>query len=437
MRKADWVERRQTGGLVVHRPGLAAADVEDELGDALDVLHRQRRVDAALEAMPGVGVEVEAARAARHGFGPPERSFDVDVARGIRHRGGVAAHDAGQRFDRVLIGDHAHLVVELDRVAVQQLELFADAAPANAQAPMDLVQVEHVARPAELEHHIVGDVHERAHRALAAAREPVDHPGRRGRLRIHVADDAAGEAPAQIGRFDLHRQRVAMRWLDRRVTRRVQRRAGQGGDLARDAEHAQAMRQVRREFEREDVVVELQVGAHVLAHGRVVGQDEQAAVVVRQFELARRAEHALAFHAAQLAEFDLEAFAVGLRRQRGADHRTRHLDSRAHIGRAAHDVQARARSCIDLAYAQAVGVRVARDFEHLRDDDTGERRRGRARLFHFHARHREQLGQLGAAEVGVAELAQPGFGELHGGLWRVSQIATGSASRLRRTGASR
>ena len=36
-------------------PGLAAADLEDQARDALDVLDGQRRVDAALEAVPGVG----------------------------------------------------------------------------------------------------------------------------------------------------------------------------------------------------------------------------------------------------------------------------------------------------------------------------------------------------------------------------------------------
>ena len=37
--------------LVVHRAGLAAADVEDQLRDVLDVLDRAARVHAALEAV--------------------------------------------------------------------------------------------------------------------------------------------------------------------------------------------------------------------------------------------------------------------------------------------------------------------------------------------------------------------------------------------------
>src|SRR5256885_10090547 len=42
--------------------------------------------------------------------------------------------------------------------------------------------VEDVRRTAQLEHHIVGDVHQRRHAALAAARQAIDHPLRRLRL---------------------------------------------------------------------------------------------------------------------------------------------------------------------------------------------------------------------------------------------------------------
>jgi hypothetical protein len=109
----------------------------------------------------GVGREVEVARAAGHGLGEPERGFDVDV-RVVGHGRGVAAHDAGQRLDLLVIGNHADLdeVVDLDGVAVEQLERFALLAPAHIQAAVDLVQVEDVAGTAQLEHHVVGDVHQ-------------------------------------------------------------------------------------------------------------------------------------------------------------------------------------------------------------------------------------------------------------------------------------
>ena len=75
------------------------------------------------------------------------------------------------------------------------------------------------------------------------------------------------------------------------------------------------MRQVGREFEREQHVVKLQMLADVLAKRRVSGQLEQATMVFGQFEFAGRTQHALAFNAAQFADFDDEGFSVFARRQ--------------------------------------------------------------------------------------------------------------------------
>ena len=195
---------RQIDQLVVHWPGFAAADVDDQAREVLDVLHRQGRVDTALEAVAGVGAEIEAARPAGDGLGPPECSLDVDVLRGVRHCGGVTAHDAGQRFDALRVGDHADLAIQLDGAAVQQLQRLAGSGPTHVQVVVDLVQVEEVRRPAVLEHHVIGDVDQRGDRALAATRQPVDHPGRRLRPGVHVAHDATREPAAQVGRGDVH-----------------------------------------------------------------------------------------------------------------------------------------------------------------------------------------------------------------------------------------
>ena len=121
-----------------------AADVQNELRDALNGAHGLGGIDAALEAVAGVGGEVEAARATGNGVGPPEGGFHIHIARGVGNSGGVAAHDAGQRLDRALVGDHAHVFIQRDGVAVQQLERLARTAPAHVQAAFDLVQIEDV-----------------------------------------------------------------------------------------------------------------------------------------------------------------------------------------------------------------------------------------------------------------------------------------------------
>jgi hypothetical protein len=66
------------------------------------------------------------------------------VARVVRHRGGIAAHDAGERFHSFVIGDHADLSIDFDRGAVEQLQLLARPAPAHLQAAVDLVEIEDV-----------------------------------------------------------------------------------------------------------------------------------------------------------------------------------------------------------------------------------------------------------------------------------------------------
>ena len=91
----------------------------------------------------------------------------------------------------------------------------------------------------------------------------------------------------------------------------AQRCARECGQLARHAINAQAMRQIGRELEREQGVVQVQVRANVLTDRRISGQLQQTAVVVSNVQLFGRAKHALAFHAAQLAQFDQERFAVG------------------------------------------------------------------------------------------------------------------------------
>ena len=391
-----------------------AADVDDQLGDALDVLHREARVHATLEAVTGIRRKVEAARAARHRLGPPKSGLDVDVPGVIRHSRGVTAHDACQRFDLAVIRDHTHLIVHGDGIAIEQLELLARLAPAHVQAPMDLVQIKNVRRAAQFEHHVVGDVHQRRHATLTAARQAVQHPLGRGSARVHIAHDAAREATAQIRSAHLHRQRVRQLGSHRRERGTLQRCTGQCRHLTCNAIDAQAMRQIGRELEREQRVVQIQVRADVLAHGRCGIQLQEAAVVFRQLELARRAQHALTFHAAQLAHLDEEGFAVVTGRQFCADQRAWHLDAHARIGRAAHDVEQSALAHIHLAHAQAVGIGVLHGLFDFAHDDLGKGRRHGAQLFDLQAGHGEGVRQLLGAQRGVAEFAQPGLRELHG-----------------------
>ena len=173
------------------------------------------------------------------------------------------------------------------------------------------------------------------------------------------------------------------------------------------------MRQIGRELEREQRVVQIQVRTDVLTHGRCGIQLQEAAVVFRQLELARRAQHALAFHAAQLAHLDEKRLAVITRRQFGTHQGAWHLDAHAGIGCATHDVQQGALPHIHLAHAQAVGIRVLDGFFDLAHNDLGERWGHGTQLLYFEARHGQRFSQFGRRQGRVAELAQPGFRKLH------------------------
>ena len=400
---------------VAGRAGLAAADLQNQLADALDHLQRACRIHAALVAVTGIGAEVIAARTAGHGLGPPESDLDIHILRVIAHRSGIATHDAGQRFHFLVVGDHAHGVVQRHGVAVEQLELFARLAPAHVQGRAgNLVGVEDVRRLAQLEHHVVGDVHQGRHAALAAARQTVHHPGGRLRIGIHAGDHAAAEAPAQIGRLHVHLHLRAGRHRHLRFGQGLQRRAGQGRHFARHAVHAQAVRQVGRELEGEQGVVQIQVFANVLANRRISCQFQQAAVVFGQLQFACRAQHAVALHATQFAHLDLEGLAILAGRQFGAHQRAGHTDADAGVRCAADDLQQLRLADIHLAHAQAVGIGVLFGFLDLADHDGGEGRRHGRQLFHFQAGHGQGIGQLLGGERRVAEAAEPGFGKLHG-----------------------
>ena len=409
---------RHGGLLVVDRAkgGIwRATNFGNQLADALDVRHRQGRIDATLKTVSGVGGKIEAARTSGHCRRPPKSGLDINMAGGIAHCGGVTTHDAGQRFDLLVVGNHANLGIQRNGVAVEQLQLLAGTGPAHLQTTVDFFQIKDVGRATQLKHDVVGDVYQRADAALPATRQTVHHPRGRLRLRIDVAHDASGKAATQVRGSNVHRQDFGQTDRHGRNRRHFQRRACQRSHLARHAQYAQAMRQIRREFEGEQRVVQLHVCADVLANWRIGRQLQQAIAGLADPQLAGRTQHALAFDAAQLAQLDQKRFSVGTGRQLGTDRRARHTDTCPRIGRTTHDVEQRSRANIHLANAQAVRVGMLRNRLDFADHDAAEWRGNRLERFHFQASHGERIRQLLGAQRGIAKSAQPGFRELHGG----------------------
>jgi hypothetical protein len=165
-----------------HRPGRAAADVENQAGSALDGTPGAAEIDAALETVRGIGTETVAAGTAGNRLRRKEGGFKEQFAGFQRDAAVFAAHDAGhgQRLD--VVGDHQYVAVDGDGLLVEQQQLFARSRHAGMHRAFEFGVVEGVQRLAEFEHHVIGDIDQRRNRADAAALEAALHPFRRRAL---------------------------------------------------------------------------------------------------------------------------------------------------------------------------------------------------------------------------------------------------------------
>ena len=99
-----------------------------ELRRTLDRARAAAEVDAALEAIPCVAREPEAAHLALDDRGVPERAFEVDARRVVGDARVLAAHDACEAERFLLVRNEQQIRGELEHLAVQQRELLALAA---------------------------------------------------------------------------------------------------------------------------------------------------------------------------------------------------------------------------------------------------------------------------------------------------------------------
>ena len=189
---------------------------------------------------------------------------------------------------------------------------------------------------------------------------------------------------------------------------RLQRAEARGGEVARDAVHAEAIAAVGRHLDLDNRIVEaerLGGGDAGLRFGRQV---DDAVMIVAELELAHRAEHAVALLAADLADLEVHVGAGDVAARRG-EHG---LHARARVGRAAHDLHD-SRAGIDLADAQAIGVGMLHGLDHVAHDEAlqGLGRIGDA--LDFEAEHGQRIAHFGEARVGLDMLLEPGKRELH------------------------
>src|SRR5262249_37940497 len=96
-----------------------------------------------------------------------------------------------------VVGDHAHGVVDLMRLAVQAGELLALPSKPRADGALQLVGIVDVQGAAAVQADVVGHIDQGVDRALAYRLQALLHPGGRHAV-AHTADVAAGEARAGV-----------------------------------------------------------------------------------------------------------------------------------------------------------------------------------------------------------------------------------------------
>ena len=118
--------------------GVAAAKLQHQLGGKLEPRHHEVGIDAALEPEPRVGLDAELAAGARRALGIEIGRLDEHIGGGVGDAGILAAdHPAKTEHFRV-VGDHAHIGVDLVALAVEREEFFALASKPARIAPLSL-----------------------------------------------------------------------------------------------------------------------------------------------------------------------------------------------------------------------------------------------------------------------------------------------------------
>ena len=126
--EVDPTPRRRRVARDDHARRLAAADLDDELRRQVAAGDAKIGIDAALESIARVGDDAELAAGLGDIRGVPQRALDQHVACGLVAAGMLAAHDSGDQFDPVRVGDDDHALVERVSLAVEREHILAGAA---------------------------------------------------------------------------------------------------------------------------------------------------------------------------------------------------------------------------------------------------------------------------------------------------------------------
>ena len=194
--------------------GRAAADLHHQARCQLQPRHHEGRIDAALETIAGVRIDAELAAGVGDVDLVPQRRFDQHVGRVRVAAGGFAAHDARERFDVVIVRDHAHAGIERIGAAIERQQRFAITGAAHGEIAAYLPGVEHVEGAGAVVRHEVGDIDQRVDRPQADRAQSPLQPFR-GRPVLDPPYQPHREAGTKARIFDRHVDRAGEFTLDR------------------------------------------------------------------------------------------------------------------------------------------------------------------------------------------------------------------------------
>ena len=147
--------------------GGATAEFQHQFGGALQARDHVFRIDAAFEAITRIGDDAERAAGAGDVHRIPQRRFDQHVGGVLVAARMLAAHDAADGFDAIVVGDDDVGGAELVFALVERQHGLALMRAADGQVALDLGGVEDMHRPALVEGHVVGNVDQRVDRTQA------------------------------------------------------------------------------------------------------------------------------------------------------------------------------------------------------------------------------------------------------------------------------
>ena len=372
------------------RARLAAAQFQDHRGGGLHRVGHQRGIDAALEALARVGDDLVAAAGERDADRIEQRALDEHRGRGFVAAGRLAADHAGHRLHAGGVGDGAVL-------GGRPCSRGRSARGTSRRAPGRSVSTSPVSfatsntcsgRPRSMVKKLVMSTSALIGRRPIEISRSCSHCGL-GAV-AQVADGAAEDPGAGLGPVDLP-ARAAVGTPARSspaatVSACRCRPAARSRATPRTAE---AIAAVRRDADVDDRIVEpgpLRVGH---ADRRILGQIDDAGVILAETHLALGQQHAGAVHAADFADLQRDA---GAGDERAGRRRTRPSCRCAHSARRTprHGVVAG----IDRAHAQPVGVRVLHRLDHVRDAERGERGAAVLHALQFQADAGQRVGDL-------------------------------------------